>query len=134
MYAVADQPHPELIRRALAHCLKGDFDEAQKLFCALVYQGYSPDDIVSTVFRVLKSAGSDGPQQPASGAAAASAASASPSTTNIGTEAQRLEFMREIGLAHVVTGSEGVNTLTQLMGLVARLCLKNAPKTATTAK
>ena len=45
---------------------------------------------------------------------------------SIGTEAQRLEFMREIGLAHVVTGAEGVNTLTQLMGLVARLCLKKA--------
>ena len=97
------------MRRALRHCLDGNFDEAQKLFCALVYQGYAPNDVVSTVFRVLKSADSSG-----SG------------STAIGTEAQRLEFMREIGLAHVVTGTEGVNTLTQLMGLVARLCLKKA--------
>lgn len=117
VYAVADQPHPEIVRRALRHCLDGNFDEAQKLFCALVYQGYAPNDVVATVFRVLKSAGSD-----------------SGSAGGLGTEAQRLDFMREIGLAHVVTGTEGVNTLTQLMGLVARLCLKKAaPSTSAAA-
>lgn len=114
VYAVADQPHPEIVRRALRHCLDGNFDEAQKLFCALVYQGYAPNDVVATIFRVLKSAGSGADS------------SSTSSSTSIGTEAQRLEFMREIGLAHVVTGAEGVNTLTQLMGLVARLCLKKA--------
>ena len=121
VYAVADQPHPEIVRRALRHCLDGNFDEAQKLFCALVYQGYAPNDVVATVFRVLKSAGSDG-------------GSAGSSAGGLGTEAQRLDFMREIGLAHVVTGTEGVNTLTQLMGLVARLCLKKAaPSTSAAA-
>ena len=112
VYAVADQPHPEIVRRALRHCLDGRFDDAQKLFCALVYQGYAPNDVVATVFRVLKSG--DGNPSAAGGG------------NSLGTEAQRLEFMREVGLAHVVTGAEGVNTLTQLMGLVARLCLKNS--------
>ena len=107
VYSVADQPHPELVRQALAYCVRGDFDEAQKLFCALVYQGHAPNDVVATVFRVLKAGGAE-----------------------LGPEAQRLEFMREVGLAHVATGADGVSTLTQLMGLVARLCLKTKARTA----
>lgn len=104
VYKVADQPHPEVVRTALLHCVAADFDKAQALLISLAHQGYTPADIVSTMFRVLKGSSEF-------------------------VEAVKLDFMREIGLAHVTTGSEGVNTSMQLAGLVARLCLKrlNAP-------
>ena len=37
------------------------------------------------------------------------------------TEAQKLEFLREIGFSHMKI-AEGLNTQLQLMGCIARLC------------
>ena len=104
VYKVADQPHPELVKRAIELCVAGDFDSAHVIISGLEEQGYVPADIVTTIFKVIKS------------------------ETEIMPEQLRLEFMREIGLAHVATSVEGINTKVQLAGLIARLCLKAQPK------
>lgn len=35
----------------------------------------------------------------------------------------KLEFLRILGESHAITGAEGVNTITQLAGMLARLCM-----------
>ncbi|VDM46493.1 unnamed protein product [Toxocara canis] len=59
--------------------------------------GYSSEDILSNTFRVCK-------------------------TANI-PEYLKLEYIKEIGLCHA-RAVEGVASLLQLSGLIARLCLK----------
>ena len=63
--------------------------------------GYSPQDIISTVFRV---------------------------TSNYEmAEKTKLDFMKEIGQAHLRI-LEGTDSLLQLTALVARLCRMRLPK------
>eukprot|EP00727_Mastigamoeba_balamuthi_P013019 m51a1_g834 putative replication factor c subunit 2-like (340) ;mRNA; r:741705-742724 len=102
VYKVADQPHPAHLRRALALCAAGEFDEAHRIVLALAAQGYSPSDLVSALFRVAKALHRD---------------------LDI-SDAVRLEFLKEIGTAHAASAVDGVDTRVQLSGLVARLCLK----------
>ncbi len=59
-------------------------------------QGYSAIDILTTIFRVVKNY-----QMP---------------------EYLKLEYIREIGFAHM-NAAKGINSLLQLAGLTARLCL-----------
>ena len=63
--------------------------------------GYSSHDIISTMFRVTKTI---------------------PSLT----EHAKLEFIKEIGFTHMRV-LDGVQTLLQLSGCVARLCKINMP-------
>jgi replication factor C subunit 2/4 len=98
VYRVADQPHPELLQRVISHCIVGDFSSAYTIMGALAAQGYTPNDIVSTLFKVLKN------------------------YSNID-EHRKLDFMRIIGNTHVATGAEGINSHLQLSALIARMCL-----------
>eukprot|EP00588_Corethron_pennatum_P014245 CAMPEP_0194270186 /NCGR_PEP_ID=MMETSP0169-20130528/4229_1 /TAXON_ID=218684 /ORGANISM="Corethron pennatum, Strain L29A3" /LENGTH=354 /DNA_ID=CAMNT_0039012141 /DNA_START=84 /DNA_END=1148 /DNA_ORIENTATION=+ len=95
VYKVCDAPHPTAIRAALDACAAGKTREAcagiKKLFDA----GYGCADIVGTMFRVCK------------GHEAMS-------------ESVKLEFLREVGFAHMRI-ADGCTTLLQLLGLVARL-------------
>lgn len=61
--------------------------------------GYSPEDIIGNIFRVCK--------------------------TFQMAEFLKLEFIKEIGFAHMKI-VEGVNSLLQMAGLLARLCQKTA--------
>jgi len=103
VFKVCDQPHPVVIQDMIKACLKGDIDEALNKLNSLWNQGYSAVDIVTTIFRVVK-------------------------TYNEIPEYTKLEFIKEIGWTHMRI-LEGVGTLVQLGGLMARLCkMKMEPK------
>ncbi|WFD02833.1 replication factor C subunit 4 [Malassezia obtusa] len=95
VFKVCDQPHPMVMHEILAACHKGEVDAALDKLDEVWSLGYSSLDIVTTMFRVVK-------------------------TMDTLPEAVKLEFIREIGWTHMKT-LEGVGTLLQLSGLVARL-------------
>lgn len=108
---VVDQPHPLLIKAMLDNCVSGgsggggDLASAMLKLASLWDLGYAAVDIVSTVFRVCKTADMD--------------------------ERVKLICMREIGLTHMRV-ADGVGTLLQLNGMLARMCAATA--TAATTK
>lgn len=106
VFKVCDQPHPTLVRTMLDHCVKGDLDPAEKLAMELWRSGYSALDIIGTVFRVCKALPMDD-------------------------ETLKLEFIKEIGATHMGI-ADGVTSMLQIHGLVARLC--SAAKAATPTK
>ncbi|XP_074642240.1 replication factor C subunit 2-like [Tubulanus polymorphus] len=105
VFKVCDEPHPMLIKNMLQHCVEGEIDEAYKIMSHLWKLGYSAEDIITIVFRVCK-------------------------TYNM-PEFLKLEFIKEIGYTHMRI-SEGVQTLLQMSGLLARLCKLSATPTVNT--
>jgi len=97
VFKVCDQPHPTTVRKIIASCTKGDTAKAVKEMENLWRTGYSPSDIIGTIFKVVKSYDM--------------------------AEALKLEYLREIGFTHMRI-ADGVGTLLQLLGLTARLCQK----------
>jgi replication factor C subunit 2/4 len=98
VFKVCDQPHPKTVGEIITHCHKGDTKSAVDTMQKLYRSGYSASDIIGTVFKVVK-ARADLP------------------------EALKLEYLREIGFTHMRI-ADGVNTLLQLLGLIARLSQK----------
>ncbi|KAG7093865.1 replication factor C subunit 4 [Marasmius oreades] len=96
VFKVCDQPHPIIVQELVRYCMKGDVDKGMNKLNELWEQGYSAVDIVVTIFRVVK------------------AFDELPEYT-------KLEFIKEVGFTHMRI-LEGVSTLLQLAGLVARLC------------
>ncbi|KAF8640889.1 hypothetical protein AX17_000537 [Amanita inopinata Kibby_2008] len=99
VFKVCDQPHPLIVHHAIRCCMKGDIEGAMDKLNNLWDQGYSAVDIVVTFFRVVK-------------------------TFDEMPEYTKLEYIKEIGFTHMRV-LEGVGTLVQLAGLIARLCKKN---------
>jgi len=95
VFHVCDQPHPLAVGDMLSKCLRGEIDDAHATLVGLVGQGFSANDVITTLFRVAKNA-----EAP---------------------EYIKLECMREIGFVHQRI-DEGVATQLQLDGLLARLC------------
>ncbi|KAF6357484.1 replication factor C subunit 2 [Rhinolophus ferrumequinum] len=91
------EPHPLLVKEMIQHCVKANIDDAYKILAHLWHLGYSPEDIIGNVFRVCK--------------------------TFQMAEYLKLEFIKEIGYTHMKI-AEGVNSLLQMAGLLARLCQK----------
>ncbi|KAG8955429.1 replication factor C subunit 4 [Tulasnella sp. 424] len=54
VFKVCDQPHPVVVQDMIKACIKGDVEEALKKLDYLWNQGYSAVDIVTTIFRVVK--------------------------------------------------------------------------------
>ncbi|XP_066298609.1 replication factor C subunit 2-like [Branchiostoma lanceolatum] len=100
VFKVCDEPHPLLVKEMLGHCVDTNIDEAYKILKHLWKMGYSPEDIIGNIFRVCK--------------------------TYQMHEYLKLEFIKEIGYTHMRI-VQGVNSLLQLAGLLARLCLKSVP-------
>ena len=96
VFKVCDKPHPETIKKLLFHCAKGDVAAAEKNLSAIWRSGYSSLDILGVMFRVCK-------------------------FITIIQEKQRLFWIQEIGNAHMRV-ADGLDTLLQLQGLIARLC------------
>ncbi|KAJ2800933.1 replication factor C subunit 4 [Coemansia helicoidea] len=96
VFRVCDQPHPVVIQKMLASCCAGSVDEAVACISHLWTQGYSAVDIITSIFRVVKTFGDLD-------------------------EDRRLQFIREIGTTHMRI-VDGLQTLVQLQGLAARLC------------
>jgi replication factor C subunit 2/4 len=95
VFKVCDQPHPLVITSIVESLSQGDFDGAHQKLEGLWKEGYAASDIITTIFRVVKN-------------------------NNSLTEYLKLEFLKEIGNAHMkIVG--GLNTFLQLSGLIARL-------------
>lgn len=94
---VCDEPHPLLVKEMIQHCVDANIDEAYKILAHLWHLGYSPEDVIGNIFRVCK--------------------------TFPMAEYLKLEFIKEIGYTHMKV-AEGVNSLLQMAGLLARLCQK----------
>ncbi|KND01773.1 replication factor C subunit 2 [Spizellomyces punctatus DAOM BR117] len=95
VFKVCDQPHPVLVKQLVEACVGAQVDGALDKVRTLWMQGYSAVDIISTLFRVVKTFDME--------------------------EYIKLEFIKEIGLTHMKI-LEGTQTLVQLSGLIARLC------------
>eukprot|EP00252_Welwitschia_mirabilis_P017934 TRINITY_DN4002_c0_g1_i1.p1 TRINITY_DN4002_c0_g1~~TRINITY_DN4002_c0_g1_i1.p1 ORF type:complete len:210 (-),score=36.64 TRINITY_DN4002_c0_g1_i1:130-759(-) len=96
VFKVCDQPHPLHIKNMVKDVIEGKFDDACSRLKGLYNLGYSATDIITTLFRVIKNY--DMP------------------------EFLKLEFIKETGFAHMRI-SDGVGSLLQLSGLLAKLSL-----------
>jgi len=101
VFKVCDQPHPKTVSEIINFCIKGDTNNAVQTMNGLWNLGYSASDIIGTIFKVTKAH----PTLP---------------------EALKLEYLREIGFTHMRI-ADGVNSLLQLLGLVARLSQMSQP-------
>ncbi len=104
VFKVVDQPHPITMKNILLLCNKGDLTSALSELQGLWHQGYAAIDVIQTMFRVAK--GLDGVE-----------------------EKRKLDFIREISMTHMRI-ADGVNSLLQLSGLLARLCRISTENTA----
>ncbi|XP_076801519.1 replication factor C subunit 2-like [Clavelina lepadiformis] len=106
VFKVCDEPHPLLIKNMLDHCVSGNLDEAYKVINHLWNMGYSADDIITNIFRVVK--------------------------THDMAEYVKLEYIKLIAQTHMRI-VQGINSLLQLSALIARLCriTIDQPTTAT---
>jgi len=96
VYRVCDEPHPDKLKEMFQHCVMGDTQKAFDIMEGLYLLGYSVDDLMSTLFKIVKVV--DVP------------------------EVLRLEYIKEIGKCHAVV-AQGLTTKVQLAGLVARLSM-----------
>jgi len=99
VFKVVDSPHPIKVQAMLKACYESNVDAALDGLRELWDLGYSSHDIISTMFKVTK-------------------------TIDTLSEHSKLEFIKEIGFAHMKI-LEGVQTLLQLSGCVVRLCKLN---------
>ncbi|ESN90258.1 hypothetical protein HELRODRAFT_186210 [Helobdella robusta] len=102
VFKVCDEPHPLLIKDMFKQCMAANVDEAFQVVNHLHNLGYSAEDIISVIFRVCK-------------------------THQDIPEYLKLEYVKEIGLTHMRI-AQGLDTVLQLSGLVARLCKKTLKK------
>jgi len=96
VFKICDQPNPVAIQKIIEYILKSEVDKALDGITILYDQGYSPMDIIGTLFKVIK-------------------------YSNGIPEYLRLEFIKEIGITHVKV-LDGCQSLLQLQGLISRLC------------
>jgi replication factor C subunit 2/4 len=99
VFKVVDSPHPIKVQQMIKACYEGKVDAALETLKELWDLGYSSHDIISTMFRVTK-------------------------TIPTLSEHSKLEFIKEIGFTHMKI-LEGVQTLLQLSGCIARLSKLN---------
>lgn len=95
VFRVCDQPHPKAVEKLLAHAIAARAKEAMEAMASLWSLGYSALDIVTTLFKVVK-------------------AFAMP-------EQVKLEVIQAVSGAHMRV-ADGVGSLLQMQGLVARIC------------
>jgi replication factor C subunit 2/4 len=96
VFKVCDQPHPLIVKEIIAKIIEGNIDEAHIYLYTLWKEGYSAPDIISTLFKVIKSY----PME----------------------EFLKLEFVKEISFTHMRIVN-GIQSLLQLSGLIAKLCM-----------
>ncbi|KAM6541428.1 hypothetical protein CsatB_005875 [Cannabis sativa] len=96
VFKVCDQPHPLHVKNIVRNVLEGKFDDACFGLKQLYDLGYSPTDIITTIFRIIKNYDM--------------------------AEYLKLEFMKETGFAHMRI-CDGVGSYLQLCGLLAKLSM-----------
>ncbi|KAK2096244.1 Subunit of heteropentameric Replication factor C (RF-C), partial [Saguinus oedipus] len=103
VFMVYEEPHPLLMKEMIQHCVNANINEACKILAHLWHLCYSPEGITDNIFQVCK--------------------------TFQMAEHLKLEVIEEIGYTHIKI-AEGVNSLLQMAGPLARLCQKTmAPVT-----
>lgn len=110
VFKVCDNPHPQLVRDIIDHCLDYEYKNAQDKLNNLVARGYSSQDIIGTFFKVVKN-------------------------YNEMPEFTQLEFIKEIGNTQLRI-ADGVQSKLQLSALIAKLnklCKPVAAAAATTS-
>ena len=99
VFKVCDQPHPLMIKKALQACVEADHEQASSIIEEMWHNGYCGLDIVGTLFRLMK--------------------------VHEMPEELKLEFIRETSFTHMRV-LDGLDTLLQLSGLIAKLCCQAA--------
>lgn len=97
VFKVCDQPHPNIIRDALAFVLDGNIDDAYARMHSLYEDGYSVYDLIGTMYRVCKTY-----------------------DDNAMPEYVKLELIRIIGFTHLRL-AEGCATFLQIAGCLAKM-------------
>lgn len=95
VFKVVDQPHPLVVKQMIIHANNKQMEKSLELLDVLWNKGYSPIDIITTSFRVVKSM----------------------YEVN---EDKRLDIIREVGITHMRV-LEGVSSYLQIAGLLARI-------------
>ena len=93
VFKVCDEPHPLIVKQIIDNCMEQKLEESIKLLGHLWKLGYSADDIINVLFRVVKYA-----TMP---------------------EYLKLEYLKLVGLTHARV-SQGLNSLLQLNALLAK--------------
>ncbi|XP_078167412.1 replication factor C 2 [Carex rostrata] len=96
VFKVCDQPHPFHVKNMIKNVMEGNFDDACAILKQLYDLGYSPTDIITTLFRIIKNYDM--------------------------AEVLKLEFLKETGFAHMRI-CDGVGSYLQLSGLLAKFAL-----------
>ncbi|KAK9466626.1 P-loop containing nucleoside triphosphate hydrolase protein [Lipomyces arxii] len=100
VFKIVDTPHPVAVQTMLKSCHEGRLENALDILRIDLWdKGYSAVDIISTMFRVIKG------------------------MTDVN-EYTRMEYIKEIGFTHMRI-LDGVGTLLQLSGCIARLSRPN---------
>lgn len=92
VFKVCDEPPPITIQKIIDNCLKGNLDEAEKAVENLYSLGYCTEDIVSSLFRIVKNL-----KIP---------------------EYVKLEYLKWIGLTQIRV-VQGCNSMLQIKGLMS---------------
>ena len=95
VFKVCDEPHPLHIKTMLEHCCKGDVSGSYSILKQLWNMGYSPEDIISNIFRITKNMDIN--------------------------ERLKLDFIQQIGLTNLGI-VKGISSLLQLNSLICKLC------------
>lgn len=98
VFKVCDEPPPVIIQNIVDFCLKSNLDEAEKCLTHLYKLGYCTEDIVSSMFRVVK--------------------------THKMPEFTKLEYLKQIGIAQIRV-VQGVNSSLQMKGLISHFVKKS---------
>lgn len=95
VFKVCDEPPPVVIETIVESCLKMKLGEAEKSLEHLFKLGYCTEDIISSMFRVVKSYKMS--------------------------EFKKLEYLKQIGIIQIRV-VQGVNSMLQLKGLISHFC------------
>lgn len=98
VFKVCDEPPPVVIQSIIECCLKRDLEEAEKSLTHLYKLGYCTEDIVSSMFRVVKAY-----KMP---------------------EFTKLEYLKQIGISQIRI-VQGVNSMLQMKGLISHFIKKS---------
>ena len=98
VFKVCDEPPPIVIQKIIECCMKRKLDDAESALSNLYILGYCTEDIVSSMFRVVKSYNMP--------------------------EYTKLEYLKQIGVAQIRI-VQGVNSMLQMKGLISHFVKKS---------
>lgn len=98
VFKVCDEPPPVVIQEIVENCLKHNLEKAEENLEHLYKLGYSTEDLISSMFRVVK--------------------------TYKMAEYTKLEYLKQIGIMQIRV-VQGVNSMLQMKGLISQFIRKS---------